>query len=139
MMDKFSKMIWAFAVVMVAIMIGCSEDGAKSQKQQQTQQQEQQLEQRRGQQQVEKIKVDETKLLMEEFSIETDEKKLDSLVELKVKKKMEKDSFRLYVSEVKKYNDSLDQIKGNRLPHKPDPEVLFRKMMKECLKKGMCN
>lgn len=127
MVSKFSKMILAFAVVAAAMMTGCSENGGKSQKQQQEQQQ------------IEKIKVDETKLLKEEFSIETDEKKLDSLVELKVKKKMEKDSFRLYVSEVKKYNDSLDQIKGNRLPHKPDPEVLFRKMMKECLKKGMCN
>lgn len=50
MVSMFSKMIMAFAVVMVAMIIGCSEDGAKSQKQQQTQQQEQRLEQ----QQVEK-------------------------------------------------------------------------------------
>lgn len=126
MASKLAKMILAFAVT-TAMMIGCSENGEKSQKQQQ----EKRL--------IEKAKVEEAKLLTEEFPIETDEKKLDSLVELKVKKKMEKDSFRLYVTEVKKYNDSLDQIKGNQSPHKPDPEILFRKMMKECLKKGMCN
>lgn len=126
MASKLAKMILAFAVTTIT-MAGCTENGEKSQKQQQ----EKRL--------IEKAKVDEAKLLTEEFLIETDEKKLDSLVELKVKKKMEKDSFRLYVTEVKKYNDSLDQIKGNQSPHKPDPEILFRKMMKECLKKGMCN
>lgn len=126
MASKLAKIILAFAVA-TTTMAGCTENGEKSQKQQQ----EKRL--------IEKAKVDEAKLLTEEFPIETDEKKLDSLVELKVKKKMEKDSFRLYVTEVKKYNDSLDQIKGNQSPHKPDPEILFRKMMKECLKKGMCN
>lgn len=63
---------------------------------------------------------------------------MDSLVELKVKKKMEKESFRLYVAEVERYNDSLDKIKGNRLPHKPSPEGVLRRLIRECIEKGTC-
>lgn len=69
---------------------------------------------------------------------EMDEKQLDSLVDLKVKKAMEKESFKTRIAEVKRFNDSLDQIKENKFPHQPDPEEMLRKLMKECLKRGMC-
>lgn len=72
MVSMFSKMIMAFAVVMVAMIIGCSEDGAKSQKQQQTQQQEQRLEQ----QQVEKTSA----------GLENERESKDSVLENNVKK-----------------------------------------------------
>lgn len=51
---------------------------------------------------------------------------------------MEKESFRLYVAEVERYNDSLDKIKGNRLPHKPSPEGVLRRLIRECIEKGTC-
>lgn len=74
MASKLAKIILAFAVA-TTTMAGCTENGEKSQKQQQ----EKRL--------IEKAKVDEAKLLTEEFLIETDEKKIGFSGRIKSEKK----------------------------------------------------
>jgi len=70
--------------------------------------------------------------------VEMSDRELDSLVELNVKKEMEKESFKRMAEEQKRFNDSLDQIKGNRFPHKPGPEGVLKILYRNCLKKGNC-
>ncbi|SHH30977.1 hypothetical protein SAMN05720766_11013 [Fibrobacter sp. UWH9] len=66
------------------------------------------------------------------------DKKMDSLIEERVRDAMAKEPFKAMVEEQKKFNDSLDLRKDRNTPHKPGPEGVLRKLIRDCIEKGTC-
>ena len=127
-----------FLVVMLFLFVSCSEKKENAQGTMEMKNQE-------AEAPVNKILLEDENSMVEvsmpmdgRAPVEMDEKQLDSLVDLKVKKAMEKEPFKTRIAEVKRFNDSLDQIKENKFPHEPGPEGVLKLLYRNCLKKGNC-
>lgn len=138
MTNKFTRIAMFLVFIASVMVVGCSERKNDAQEQLQIEKPETGAQIGETPSEEENSKVDESTKTEEYVPVEMSERELDSLVDLKVKKAMEKDPFRTMAEEQKRYNDSLDQIKGNKFPHKPGPEGVLKLLYRNCLKKRNC-